>query len=293
MSSGNVVNISIALYRNHFHSYLLLAAQSMLWYLLPIYGWAKATQLQALIARQAYSELIEQPETLSALRQQLRGYTWDFWALHVLVWLAGTTINFGLSAVGASIILPMTIVIAAVPNNFTLFLLVQALQVVLTLVTWGVILWFYSRFIVAELSLAVEPRAHSWSALVRSWRLTPKWNFRIQLAIGSMFLVTVPLFTVAFFVPLLISLITAASLPNEFADSSTTVGLFFLLFFGVFLLLLLVIVVLGIPLWQALKAALYFDLLNRREGRNLQLRTLPQDLPVPAPSEQLINPDAV
>jgi len=295
LNSGNLVNVSLALYREHFRSYLWVAVQSVLWYAVPLYGWAKASQLQALIARQAYSELIEQPESLAALRQQLRYYTWDFWAIQVLIGLASLAVNFVLSLFGTVLIgLPSALLAALAPNSVAVMVLIQGVQVMLVLCQWAALFWLYCRLMAAEVSLAVESRAHSWSALLRSWQLTQRVNWRVQMAAGSLFLVTIPLLAIAFFVPVLAVAAIAASRPGWFQSplgpSPAAVAIAFAIFFCLLLFLLLFANAAALPLWQALKAALYFDLLNRREGRNLELRSpsvpaglSPAELPVPEP----------
>ncbi len=291
LSSGNLATVSLALYRQHFRAYALVSLQSLLWYFIPLYGWAKGAQLQALIARQAYSELIEQPETLAAIRQRFQYFTWDIGAIHLLVGLASLGLNIVFFFLGVVISIgigiPAAILVAASGGSVILTLLLQLLQVAITLLQWAALFWFYCRFLSAELVLLVEPRAHAWSALSRSWRLTKRGHWRVQLAASSLFLMTLPLWLLATSLTSAIATAITLRLQAEVDPIalSSVLGWGIALLFGLFLLVLLGVTVLTVPLWQALKAAVYFDLLNRREGRDLHLRSgrVPADSQPPTP----------
>lgn len=99
LSIGNVVNAGLLLYRERFKLYLGLAFQAFLWSFIPIYGWAKHCQIQAIIARHSFSELINKPETVTTIRTELNLRLWDFWVLQILIGFMVYAVYIGLSIV--------------------------------------------------------------------------------------------------------------------------------------------------------------------------------------------------
>ena len=88
LSIGNVVSAGARLYRSHFKTYLKLALFAYLWLLIPIYGWAKYFAISGLIARLAFGELTNHPESVKTARQQVNRRLWSFLRLAVLIgWL--------------------------------------------------------------------------------------------------------------------------------------------------------------------------------------------------------------
>jgi len=117
-----------------------------------------------------------------------------------------------------------------------------------------------ARWIVAEFPLAVESGFNPSKSIKRSWELTKSSVNRIQAIITVAFLVTIPLEIAA----LVITEFVQAAFVGIASSSAIA--------FGVTVFFTLGVNVVIMPFWQAIKAVIYYDLRNRREGLDLQLR---------------------
>ena len=114
--------------------------------------------------------------------------------------------------------------------------------------------WFFSRFMIAEVPLAVEQNTDGTESISRSWQLTKNSVFRIQGVVLVAFLVTIPLVVITTYIPLIVLMVIG--------PESDLYGIFY--FF--YLISSLGGGMLILPFWQAVKAVLYYDLRSRREG---------------------------
>ncbi|MEQ8755704.1 MAG: hypothetical protein RID09_19610 [Coleofasciculus sp. G1-WW12-02] len=267
LSVGNVVSASLRLYRDRFKLYFGLAFQAFLWGIVPIYGWAKFYQIQGIISRHAVSEFAEQPETIDSIRTQLNPKMWDFWIAQILIGLISFGVNFALSILSVIIVsIPTMIVSTVFPDNVTLVAILNILGLVINVVSLFIFIWVYSHFCIAELPLAVEPGMSSTSCLDRSWQLTKGLVIQITGVITVAFLITIPLGVLAF-IPIVLIIPSLFMAPSPEALISSLGVLIPLTFIMIILAGLLVM-----PFWQIIKAVIYYDLRNRREGMGLQLR---------------------
>ncbi|MEO1801116.1 MAG: DUF975 domain-containing protein, partial [Cyanobacteria bacterium J06629_2] len=85
LSVGNVVSAGLRIYRDNFKKYYRLALIGSLWGIIPIYGWAKFYAQQALIARLAYGEVTETPESVQDANRFIKGRMWSFLGAAILV----------------------------------------------------------------------------------------------------------------------------------------------------------------------------------------------------------------
>jgi hypothetical protein len=267
VSIGNVISAGLRIYREHFQLYLGLAFTALLWSFVPIYGWAKNYQIQALISRQVFKELVNEPESVSTTRTQVNNQLWSFWFAQLLIGLIAFGVNIGLSTVTFIVnFISTTIMRSIAQDNPGIIILLVLLQVVVRLVTFAIYLWVYSRFFIAELPLAIENNMSSTSCIGRSWELTKGFVARIQLVILVAGLITAPI--------ILLALVPISFMIPSLTNFSSPEALVSAIFSIVFLVGILVIVgsTLMMPFWQAIKAVIYYDLRSRREGLGLQLR---------------------
>ncbi|HZG37845.1 MAG TPA: hypothetical protein VEZ50_04110, partial [Nodosilinea sp.] len=122
------------------------------------------------------------------------------------------------------------------------------------------LIWVASRLFIAEVVLAIEPQHTAGGSMGRSWELTQAAIVRIQVVFLATFLIQLPILSVTNYIPsLLLELLPA--------DGAV---------YGITALLSLVLSLVGsmvvLPLWQAVKGVLYYDLRSRREGLDLSLR---------------------
>lgn len=254
------------------------------WLLIFVYCWAKAWLNSALISRLGFYELINQPETPKVARKKIASQLWMFFLASVLLGLVliGVYIAFSLIFIIFFVVLfaGITIVFAgmfqfgSMPQDPTfigiLTLLGILLYVVAILIFLGGVSWFYSRFFVLEVPIAVDSNINALKALGISWKLSQN-NIRFVIRIISIAaLVNLPLWTIvqgtsAVIQPLIVNWITP--------DYNLLFVFSYLISFIVGIIGNIVL----LPFWQTLKAVTYYDLRSRKEGIGLQLREVTAD----------------
>ena len=309
LSVGNVVSAGFQLYGAHAKQYLTIALFGTLWILLPfaavvpvvlffaivqnyyatlgliipalivllLYASAKYLTNLALIARLAFGELTNQPETLADARRYVRSRQWSFLRASFLLGLiyTGILIVFYIAlaiaivslviAFGGSQLFQTRSPEALAANGGAIALLVL-LIVLLFLAFLTFLFWFAARFVATELPLAVEPGVTAMQTIGRTWSLTKGSAWRIALILFVTSLVTLPL-------QLLVRiLIGAANVVINIAGFSQGSSSFTALSFLIAYILSFAVSIVVVPLWQVIKAVIYYDLRSRREGLGLQLR---------------------
>ena len=263
LSIGNVVSAAVKLYRSHLKTYLNLAAIAHLWVLVPVYGWAKYAAISGLISRLAFGELIYQPEGVQTARSHINPRLWSFLRVAFQVGISLLLIYLGLAIVGGVLAGLIGVALGGILGTSGI-IVITTLAII---VTAGIILlgltWFYSRWIVAEVPLAVEENINGGESVARSWELTKASVFRVQGIVLVAFIVTMPLVFVLNYIP---------SLFLIRLESGTAI---YSIVYLISVIGSLIGGVLVMPFWQALKAVLYLDLRSRREGLGLQLREPP------------------
>jgi hypothetical protein len=269
LSLGNVVSAGLRIYRDHFKSYFGLSIKALLWALIPIYGWAKIYQIQAIISRQVYKELVNQPEPISTSRSYIEQRFWSFWVAQILIGsmsLGGYFISFLL--LNILVVIP-PIFLGNISNlNSGLTPISIALDLGVRFIAIIIYVWLYSHFFISELPLAIEHNMNSTNSIGRSWELTKAFLLRIQVIILVASLITLPivLVTIApvFFI---IPLLSTSSSPEVVLGSFFLMGL-------LGMILAIVGTTLMMPFWQAIKAVIYYDIRSRQEGLGLRIRDL-------------------
>ncbi|WP_017654297.1 glycerophosphoryl diester phosphodiesterase membrane domain-containing protein [Fortiea contorta] len=267
LSVGNVVSAGLRLYRSHFKDYFLLALKACLWFLVPIYGWAKCFALIALISRLAFGELVNQPESISSGARFVNSRLWKFLGAMILV---------GLIAIG--VYLAVVIVFALFIGIFVGFfgarfqqtsvalnLLIGLITIILGVVAIVGIIWFLTRFYLVDLPLAIEENVDAASSISRSWELTQGHVWRIFLIGFVAFLITLPLQIVLQIMTTILQLALAPLIQ----DGSP---IFQLLYYVLILPISFSATVILLPFWKTIQAVIYYDLRSRREGLGLTLR---------------------
>ncbi len=265
LTIGNVVSTAIALYRSHLKSYFQLALSATLWLFIPIYGWAKYCTISGVISRLAFKELINQPESVDNARESLKPRLWSFLRVAFQVGILLVLIYLGLLlvAVLGSIVIGgiLGVILGAVFNNPVTTVILSVILGIAAMISFIFVLtWFISRWIIAEVPLAVEEEINGKQSVKRSWDLTKASVIRIQGVVMIAFLVTLPTAILTGYAPsiFLVTIEKGSSLywlVYLISIGLSVVG-------GAFLM----------PFWQTTKAVLYYDLRSRREGLDLQLR---------------------
>jgi hypothetical protein len=304
LNPGDVVSAALRLYKDRFKTFFQLALLATLWLIAGVvamvlaiailagagaamaneigaiagglvgaligfgallYGSAKYYALAGAIGRLSFRDLINQPETSLEARRQVAPQLGQFLSLGFLLLLAYIAAYIagvlGALVVGGGIGLLTAGIFSALIN--------QAVGTVVgiilgTVVGLGILLvaiiWVASRLFISEVVLAIEPGQDAGSSMTRSWELTQAAIVRIQVVFLATFLIQLPILSVTNYIP---------SILLEFLPEGGVV-------YGITAVLTILLSLLGsmvvLPLWQAVKGVLYYDLRSRREGLDLSLR---------------------
>ncbi|QKD83892.1 DUF975 domain-containing protein [Thermoleptolyngbya sichuanensis A183] len=306
LTVGNAVNVGFRLYGAKLKPYLWLATRSTLWVLLPIMlaialglfyattqryfttlglvipAWvvlmvfcsARSYSLSAAIARLGFGDLTQQPESIEAACRYTRARQWQFLWVYVLLFLLGASVSLLFYIVAAVVVVVMLVFVggtdfllnpqsAALVNPGLILLAFLVFLGIVGLLIW-MLTWFSIRFSVPDLPLAVEPGLKATQSLGRSWELTHKNVGRIFLILLVTWIATIPL---QFVIQILLG-IAQEAIVRIYPENSPLYGL---LTFGSSFLISLLLGIFTLPLWQSIKATIYYDLRRRREGLGLQL----------------------
>jgi hypothetical protein len=272
LNVGDVVSAGISLLRANFKTYLGLSCKAALWYLIPVYGWAKGLMILAQIGRMGFREVIHQPETTAAALRKVEPRLWSFLGVAILVTIIQVAINYAVSAVGGVLMVPLMAIggagsAAAVFSGLLLVILQVALFAVQT--------WFQARFWLYDMIIAMETDTESTASISRSWDLTKGSAMRVLFVLLVAYLVMAPIFMLTL-VPFLFTIPFFAGISPD-ADFNPALGMALVLAFLVFMVLMFFAVVISAPFMQSIKAVLYYDLRSRREGIDIRLSDRPQD----------------
>ncbi|MBE9238556.1 hypothetical protein IQ227_21660 [Anabaena aphanizomenioides LEGE 00250] len=260
LSIGNVVSAGVRLYRSHLKKYLQLALIAHLWVLVPIYGWAKYAAISGLISRLAFGELTNQPEPLPDARDRVEPLLWSFWGIYFRVTLYLLLVYLGLAIAGGIVIGLFAGVLSVILGTGGAIITTALVAVLMVIIIVAGLTWFYARWVIAEVPLAVEENINGAESVNRSWELTKASAFRIQGVVIVAGIVTLPIVFLFNYLP---SLFLLALEPGS-------------LIYGLVYFISMLISLLGgmfvMPFWQSIKAVIYYDLRSRREGLGLQLR---------------------
>lgn len=261
LSIGNVVTAGVRLYRSNLKTYLKLAASAYLWVLVPIYGWAKYAAISGLISRLAFGELVNQPESVSTAHSKIMPRLWSFFRIAFQVGISLFLVYIGLTTVAlvlAGIVGGIVGTVLGGSSSLTTIIVITTI-LASAIILLG-LLWFYSRWIIAEVPLAVEENINGGESVARSWDLTKSFMWRIQGIVLVTFVVSLPIVILFSYLPQLLLL------PLERGSSA------YIIVYLITFIISLVGGVLVMPFWQAIKAVIYYDLRTRREGLGLKLR---------------------
>jgi hypothetical protein len=249
--------------------FLLLLPLFPLW----IFGVAKYGYNETLIAANAYRHLDNQLEASRDTNQRLKKKLWPFLFVRFLVGCILYMVNIASSFFQQ---------IATAFFNFkneTVLAIGGILLFVVVLATWAVQLWVTARLFIPDLIVAEEEGMKVVDSIPRAWSLSQGQGMRILTVLFVAGLLVLPFYSVAIILAVTLGVILLPSglwqvvmrpgtTPPE-AVIQLLWGLGIALLVYVLLIQLIQIVVM--PFWQTLKAVIYYDLLNRREGLGLTL----------------------
>ncbi|MHC5595551.1 MAG: DUF975 domain-containing protein [Nostoc sp.] len=265
LSVGNVVSAAVRLYRSHLKDYFLLALKAYVWVLVPVYGWAKFYALSALISRLAFGELVNQPESISSGQRYVNSRLWQFLVTMLLMFLLGIGVGLGFVILFALVGFFSAFLGLGQQANPATYIFFILLTIVVSIVALVAIFWFFTRFYLADVPLAIEDNVDGISTISRSWELTQGYVWRILAISFVAFLITIPAQVVLQILSTVIQAIFLPLINQNYIIFAPIRAVFILaLSFSTGAIIL--------PFWQAIKAVIYYDLRSRREGLGLKLR---------------------
>jgi hypothetical protein len=306
LSAGNVITLSVILYKSNFKRYFQVSLRALAWIIalvasilgisilggilfgitkswllnipvglagifVSLYFFAKYTTDRAIICRLAYQQLIDRPETLSIATKELLPRKWGFLRLTFLLgfymFLVAFLSGFVLvSFLGIIVYLLKFPADPAYLTNVPFLIFIFFLYVGIIFLWVSIVISYYARWFVSELSLAIEPTRSASFSLRRSRQLSNKVVRKLIAIVTIAFLVTLP---IGIFgnVPTFVGQLMANK--NISPDLTTQSIGKIVIFIGFAIGLLCDLFVM--PFWQTIKAIIYYDLRNRQEGLDLTL----------------------
>lgn len=303
LSIGNAVSAAFRLYRDRLSAYFGIALRATCWLLIPIlalipipltflsgqpnfavlailglvgfflllFGIAKYTTNVALISRLAFGTLANQPETVQEASSHVIPKTWSFLGADCLIFLiiAGAYLGFFLVIFMMSIF--SSLFANSLSGSWQIAWILILLAIVLLVIMFSLLIRFIIRFSIIEVPLAIENSSSATRSVIRTWKLTEGNVNRIFWILIVAGLITLPVQIISTIISNILKGILIAILPADAASSSGFLGLIFLINYALGVILSVFL----IPFWQAIKAAIYYDLRTRKEGLDLQLRKRP------------------
>ncbi|MEM6715947.1 MAG: hypothetical protein AAF622_12810 [Cyanobacteria bacterium P01_C01_bin.147] len=275
LNVGDVVSAAISLFRTNFGTYVGLNLKSVLWFIVPVYGWARGLMIQSQIARLGFQELMRQPETVAQSLRAVEPRLWPFLGIGLLVWLIQAGVGYAVSFAATLLTVPISVIGAA--GSETASVLSVLLTFLVQLLVIAAQMWVQARLYLWNLILAMEPDIDSTTAINRSWELTKGNGVRVLFSLLVAYLVMLPLYALMIAIPVIIAVpfLGSGLLEGEGPTSAAILGIFFAIL--VFIALAILIGILTAPFFQTIKSVLYYDLRSRREGMDIQFRDRPRD----------------
>lgn len=280
ISVGNIVNLGVNLYRAHLKQYFKLSLIAHLWLLVPIYGYAKFCAVAALISRLAFCELIGQPESPKIARSKIKNQLGKFLFTGIFVTLIPLIQTFAVLILFTIIFVFIYVLVNTIFDWRSLKILaninysiLQGIGYFLVFISVYILipLWFYSPLFMTDLPLAVENNVSSFQTIKQSQQLTRGSKLRVISIILLSFVITVPVVIITWItVSFLLALILPIFFSKSYLGNSSFLGTLVLIFLS------LINGIIYMPMWQAVKAVVYFDFISQREGWGLNLRSINQ-----------------
>lgn len=267
---GNLLTVSLQLYRLRFRAYALQSLAAWLWLGIPLWGWAESCAISATLAQSAYQDLLDDPVAIADLKRPIQRKKWHLLLMNL--WII-------LRIVGAVVIATLLLGLILTVIEFTIGIPgyrdsaredspAQLAVGFVALACWYFTgIWSYQSAWLAAVAAAIAQDFKPFAAIKRSRTLTRTAPRR---SLALLFLVQTATFFGSFLFAYLSTIFVAIALrflplaPNLKMTIALTVwaGLSGLT------------AVLTFPFWQTTKATFYYFLRNQQEGMDLTLRSL-------------------
>jgi hypothetical protein len=251
----------------------------VIWLVVALFCFAKYLSNAGLISRIVFNDLSQREETVKEAARVTRSLTWSYLGasmLYLVIFIAASIVlGIGFSFIGGILLVMLGGIIQGLATGgsvdpATIGVITVIVAILMVLFFFGYVtalVWVMARFFFSEVPLSVEPQIGGAGAIGRSWELSKRSGWRLMTITTVGFLVTLPITTLGQLIVALPLLAIRVSEDPTTASAWAT-GLSSLLN----LISTLVVTLLTMGFWQAVKAVVYFDLLNCREGNALELQ---------------------
>ena len=255
----------------------LAVLAGVVWLVASLYCFGKYLSNAGLISRLVFNDLTQTEETVKDAARVTRSLAWSYLGASLIYLLIAVVVSFGLGFIftlGFSLLLlTLGFVVgtiggagalnpsAPIMGFFAVVVIIMSLLLILGYFT--ALVWVLSRFFFSDVPLSVETKLGSIGTIGRSWALSEKSGFRLMTITTVGLLVTLPINAIGQLVTL-VPFALDRSGGVSVALATTLSSLLNLVF-------TLGITLLTMGFWQSVKAVLYFDLLNSKEGLGLDL----------------------
>jgi hypothetical protein len=307
LSIGDVVSVSLAITRQRWPLFCGISLRAVAWLVIPVLGatfmavisssmrrspglavlagvvWLVASLYcfgkylanAGLISRLVFNDLTQTEESVKDAARVTRSLTWSYLGASLIYLLIAIVVSFGLGIIFSLsffvLLLMLGFIVGTIGGTGALTspmmgvggVVMTGITLLLMLGYLTALVWILSRFFFSDVPLSVESKLGSMGTIGRSWALSEKSGFRLMTITTVGFLITLPINAIGQMITVIPFALDGSG--GASAGLATTLSS-----------LLNVLVTLGITLltlgfWQSVKAVLYFDLLNSKEGLGLDL----------------------
>ncbi|MGF1523820.1 MAG: hypothetical protein ACFBSF_16000 [Leptolyngbyaceae cyanobacterium] len=264
------MSAGVSVLRSNFGTYLKLGIEAGLWWLIPVYGWARALMIYGQISRLGFQEVVHTPEPVSVAYQKVKPRMWAFLGTAILVLLIFFGISIGISLAT----FPLNILLSIIAGFGDIGAAIFALgYFLLQLAVFTGQMWIQARFCLFNVIIAVETGKDATASISRSLELTSGSGFRVLLVLIVAYVVMAPIYTLIslpfiIVIPFLVNFLEGVQDP-VFAPTSVTVFLALIVLIPI--ALFIVAKIATEPFWRSIMAVLYHDLRIRREGLDIRI----------------------
>ncbi|MGL5195170.1 MAG: hypothetical protein ACRC8Y_16445 [Chroococcales cyanobacterium] len=273
---ANAVTASLNLYRKRFKTYFKISLISHLWFLIPIYGWAKFLAGMALISRLAFAEINGKTETVSEAENYIKPREWNFFVAAILAFLA--FMRRGFLWVLLWMVLPRMIFYF---KDYVLYRdgfygrinylpLVDLAALIVNLFLYIGLslkpLKIYASFFIYELPLAIEEKITSSTTVTRSRQLVEGLQPSIVKMIFIMYFTMIPIMFLSDWLRVWSLGFIQRIIYTNYHDFTYFVleKIVWIIYWGSFNILIY-------PFWQTLKSMVYYHCRCQKEAFDLSL----------------------
>ena len=222
-----------------------------------LYGFAKFIANSALISKQAFDRLTDSTESPKQACEGIKSKTWAFLRIAIYLGILYSLSFLSVVTLGGFVFVIPIGILSGMDIDRSVWISIAILGVLYVIASFGLFLWLFARWFVAEVVLAIEDNGEAGESISRSWILTGKYPSKVILIAGIGLLITSPIQIVQLVVSFLPEIAVVVFEINAY-------GYFTLLILSTLLCILIGSAIL--PFWQVMKALLYRDLKVREEA---------------------------